>query len=135
MGIYISLHCSEGLLVRMWLSVRAHWPEGLFVRKPIIPKYHMDMVMVINATFNNISAKISWQSTLLVEETGLHREPTVMVHKCNYINRKNDVQQLTSNCSHKENSWHAMEIHVLIWIWRKKCGLVKSVDGIPTSSW
>jgi hypothetical protein len=29
--------------------------------------------MVFNATFNNISA-ISWQSVLLVEETGLHRE-------------------------------------------------------------
>jgi hypothetical protein len=60
----------------MWLSVRAHWPEGLFFRKPIIPKYQMDMVMGINATLNNISAKISWRSVLLVEETGLHREPT-----------------------------------------------------------
>ena len=29
--------------------------------------------MVFNATFNNISA-ISWQSVLLVEETGLLRE-------------------------------------------------------------
>ena len=29
--------------------------------------------MVFNATFNNISA-ISWQSVLLVEETGVHRE-------------------------------------------------------------
>ena len=31
------------------------------------------MVMVFNATFNNISA-ISWQSVLLVEETGVSRE-------------------------------------------------------------
>jgi hypothetical protein len=30
-------------------------------------------VMVLNAIFNNISA-ISWQSVLLVEETGVHRE-------------------------------------------------------------
>jgi hypothetical protein len=29
--------------------------------------------MVFNATFNNISA-ISWQSVLLVEETGVHGE-------------------------------------------------------------
>jgi hypothetical protein len=31
------------------------------------------MVMVFNATFNNISA-ISWQAFLLVEETGVLRE-------------------------------------------------------------
>ena len=30
-------------------------------------------VMLFNATFNNISA-ISWQSVLLVEETGVHGE-------------------------------------------------------------
>jgi hypothetical protein len=29
--------------------------------------------IVLNATFNNISA-ISWLSVLLVEETGVHRE-------------------------------------------------------------
>jgi hypothetical protein len=29
--------------------------------------------MVLNATFNNISA-LSWLSVLLVEETGAHRE-------------------------------------------------------------
>ena len=31
------------------------------------------MVIVLNATFNNISA-ISWLSILLVVETGVHRE-------------------------------------------------------------
>ena len=31
------------------------------------------MVMVFNATFNNISA-ISWRSVLVVEETGVPRE-------------------------------------------------------------
>ena len=31
------------------------------------------MVVVFNATFNNISA-ISWRSVLLVEETGVHGE-------------------------------------------------------------
>jgi len=31
------------------------------------------MIMVFNATFNNISA-ISWRSNLLVEETGVPRE-------------------------------------------------------------
>jgi hypothetical protein len=31
-------------------------------------------VMVLNATFNNISA-ISWQSVLLVEETGENHRP------------------------------------------------------------
>ena len=30
-------------------------------------------VLVLNATFNNISV-ISWRSVLLVEETGVHRE-------------------------------------------------------------
>jgi hypothetical protein len=33
----------------------------------------LDGFMVFNATFNNISV-ISWQSALLVEETGLPRE-------------------------------------------------------------
>ena len=32
--------------------------------------------MVFNATFNNISA-ISWQSVLLVEETGENQQPVV----------------------------------------------------------
>ena len=32
------------------------------------------MVIVFNATFNNISA-ISWLSVLLVEETGVQRNP------------------------------------------------------------
>jgi hypothetical protein len=32
---------------------------------------------VLNATFNNISV-ISWQSGLLVEETGIHRKTTDM---------------------------------------------------------
>ena len=32
------------------------------------------MVIVFNATFNNISA-ISWLSVLLVEETGVQRKP------------------------------------------------------------
>jgi hypothetical protein len=36
-------------------------------------------VMVFNATFNNISA-ISWQSVLLVEETGLPRENHHVFH-------------------------------------------------------
>jgi hypothetical protein len=42
--------------------------------------------MVFNATFNNSSA-ISWQSVLLVEETGAHREnhcppkPTVLYRR------------------------------------------------------
>jgi len=34
------------------------------------PKLSKVMVMVFNATFNNISV-ISWQSVLLVEETGV----------------------------------------------------------------
>ena len=34
--------------------------------------------MMFNATFNNISV-ISWQSILLVEETGLHEENHCMV--------------------------------------------------------
>jgi hypothetical protein len=34
---------------------------------------HRFWFMVLNATFNNISA-ISWQSVLLVEETGVTRE-------------------------------------------------------------
>jgi len=33
----------------------------------------MVMVMVFNATFNNMSV-ISWQSVLIVEETGVSRE-------------------------------------------------------------
>jgi hypothetical protein len=32
--------------------------------------FHLFMVMVFNVTFNNISV-ISWQSILLVEETGV----------------------------------------------------------------
>jgi hypothetical protein len=44
------------------------------------------MVMVFNATFNNISV-ISWQSVLLVEETGLLRETTFLL-------------QLTDNLCH-----------------------------------
>jgi hypothetical protein len=28
--------------------------------------------MVLNATFNNISVKISWRSVLLLEETGVY---------------------------------------------------------------
>ena len=35
--------------------------------------YHFVWVMVFNATFNNISV-ISWQSALLMEETGVPRE-------------------------------------------------------------
>jgi hypothetical protein len=34
------------------------------------------MIMVFNATFNNISA-ISWQSVLLVEETGVPGEKSL----------------------------------------------------------
>jgi hypothetical protein len=39
------------------------------------------MVMVFNATFNNISV-ISWQSVLLVEETGVYgkKQQTVASH-------------------------------------------------------
>jgi len=36
-------------------------------------KFHLVMVMVFNVTFNNISV-ISWQSILLVEETGVPGE-------------------------------------------------------------
>jgi hypothetical protein len=38
-------------------------------------------VRVFNATFNNISV-LSWQSVLLVEETGVHEEVT---HKLYHI--------------------------------------------------
>jgi hypothetical protein len=34
---------------------------------------YINLVMVFNATFNNISV-ISWQSVLLVEETEVHGE-------------------------------------------------------------
>ena len=46
------------------------------------------LLMVFNATFNNISA-ISWRSVLLVEETGLNPEKTAdlsqVSHKLYYI--------------------------------------------------
>jgi hypothetical protein len=44
------------------------------------------MVVVFNATFNNISA-ISWRSLVLVEETGVHGENT-------------DVSQVTDKLYH-----------------------------------
>jgi hypothetical protein len=49
------------------------FPEGTLValvQYVIVIKVR---VMVFNTTFNNISA-ISWQSVLLVEETGVHGE-------------------------------------------------------------
>ena len=39
----------------------------------------MIMVMVFNATFNSFSA-ISWQSVLLVEETGVSEKSTDVPH-------------------------------------------------------
>jgi hypothetical protein len=44
-------------------------------------------VMVLNATFNNVSV-ISWQSNLLVKETGVHRETA-------------DLPQVTDKLYHK----------------------------------
>jgi hypothetical protein len=41
--------------------------------RAIIEKKHGFGFRVLNATFNNISA-ISWQSVVLVEETGVPRE-------------------------------------------------------------
>jgi hypothetical protein len=38
-------------------------------------------VMVLNATFNNISV-ISWQSVLLVEETGENHRPVASTPEC-----------------------------------------------------
>ena len=44
-----------------------------FTWKIILLDNELCMVMVFNATFNNISA-ILWRSVLLVEETGVPRE-------------------------------------------------------------
>jgi hypothetical protein len=45
---------------------------------------YRDLVMVFNATFNNISA-ISWQSVLLVEETGVPGENHCAESLTNFI--------------------------------------------------
>jgi hypothetical protein len=43
------------------------------------------MVMVFNATFKYISA-ISWQSVVLVEETGsIQRKPSTLLHNDNLL--------------------------------------------------
>jgi hypothetical protein len=43
--------------------------------------------MVLNATFNNISA-ISWRSVLFVEEPGVYKEDSVMMSYCGKQNEK-----------------------------------------------
>ena len=49
----------------------------LYVTKQISSSWGLGiMIMVFNATFNNISA-ISWQSVLLVEETGVPGEKSL----------------------------------------------------------
>ena len=49
----------------------------LYVTKQISSSWGIGiMIMVFNATFNNISA-ISWQSVLLVEETGVPGEKSL----------------------------------------------------------
>jgi hypothetical protein len=50
-------------------------------------------VMVINATFNNISV-ISWRSVLLVEETGVNPKKPLNHHNPNpNHNQKNNIQR------------------------------------------
>jgi hypothetical protein len=44
--------------------------------------------MVFNTTFNNISV-ISWQSVLLVEETGVPREKIIKIENRKYLLLKN----------------------------------------------
>ena len=48
--------------------------QSKFLPIPVpLPMFLFVCFMVFNATFNNISV-ISWQSVLLVEETGVHGE-------------------------------------------------------------
>jgi hypothetical protein len=46
---------------------------------PCYINWKIGWFMVVNATFNNISV-ISWQSVLLMEETGVPGEPEVRTH-------------------------------------------------------
>jgi len=57
--------------------------------------------MVFNATFNNISV-ISWQSVLLVEETGVHRE--------NHLSQVTD-KLLSHNVVHVTLIWDSNSQH------------------------
>ena len=52
--------------------------------------------MVFNPTFNNITA-ISWQSVLLVEKTGVHRENWSTQRKLEYTEKTADLSQVNDN--------------------------------------
>jgi hypothetical protein len=53
------------------------------------------IVMVFNDTFNNISV-ISWQSVLLVEETGVPGENRSTWRKQEYLEKTTDLAQVTA---------------------------------------
>ena len=67
--------------------------KGFVVHVPyVITKQLIDWlidIIVFNATFSNISA-ISWRPDLVVEETGVHREPPTMGNQL--------VNFITSGC-------------------------------------
>ena len=63
--IYLYIHCIYKLRFYPWTGC-LHWNKIEYTTHVHVYKVR---VMVINATFNNISA-ILWRSALLVEETG-----------------------------------------------------------------
>ena len=76
MPLYTIVLFGFGTVPTVWYCF-PHFRDGtktiylLWVRHQAIPKWARVMVMVFNATFNNIS-DISRRSVLLVEETGVH---------------------------------------------------------------
>ena len=73
MTLYLSHIAAFGLFMLASFQVSCNKMNIASYEQKITEKGYVVMVMVVNTTFNNISA-MSWQSVLLVKETGIPRE-------------------------------------------------------------
>ena len=84
-----TMYKTTGIWVRVWVKPELHVSLLLFPKICIISsqKYKRVRAMVFNTTFNNISVTCILElSVLLVEETGVPRDITVLYSKLGWYN-------------------------------------------------